>query len=208
MPRIRVEFTVEPFTEGVLGPHVQAALAALRQAGFTPDVGPFGNSVEGEPGPVLAAVAAAAVQAFAAGATGWSQAAAVARPGGGGGGGGAQEFLGAIQSVAMAIGATFVPPDRLAVDDVPLTWQGEVVGGLRRDGGTDLRDALGRLVLQVETELGGRLADLPRTDKQRAVRLLSERGAFTFRNAVDEVADAMGVSRVTVYNYLNTTKTH
>ncbi|HEY2429541.1 MAG TPA: helix-turn-helix domain-containing protein [Acidimicrobiales bacterium] len=202
MPRIRVEFTVEPFTEGVLGPHVEAALAALRRAGFTPDVGPFGNSVEGEAAEVLGAAAAAAVQAFSAGATGWSQAAALARANGGS----AQEFLGAMQSVAVAIGATVVAPEQVAPEDVPLTWQGALVGGLRRNGGTDLRDALGNLVLQVETELGGRLADLPRTDKQRAVRLLAERGAFTFRNAVDEVADAMGVSRVTVYNYLNATK--
>ena len=36
-----------------------------------------------------------------------------------------------------------------------------------------------------------------------AVRLLDERGAFILRRAVEEVADAMGVSRITVYNYLN-----
>ena len=40
-------------------------------------------------------------------------------------------------------------------------------------------------------------------DKQRAVRLLDERGAFTLRKAVEDVADALGVSRFTVYNYLN-----
>ena len=44
---------------------------------------------------------------------------------------------------------------------------------------------------------------LGREDKQRAVRLLDERGAFTLRRAVEQVADAMGVSRITVYNYLN-----
>ena len=55
----------------------------------------------------------------------------------------------------------------------------------------------------VETELGGRLPDLGREDKQRAVRLLDDRGAFTLRRAVEQVADAMGVSRITVYNYLN-----
>ena len=33
--------------------------------------------------------------------------------------------------------------------------------------------------------------------------LLDERGAFTLRRAVEDVADAMGVSRITVYNYLN-----
>jgi predicted transcriptional regulator YheO len=55
----------------------------------------------------------------------------------------------------------------------------------------------------VEVELGGQLPDLSREDKQRAVRLLDERGAFLLRRSVDEVADALGVSRITVYNYLN-----
>ena len=33
--------------------------------------------------------------------------------------------------------------------------------------------------------------------------LSTERGAFILRRAVEDVADAMGVSRITVYNYLN-----
>ena len=36
-----------------------------------------------------------------------------------------------------------------------------------------------------------------------ATRMLDQRGAFTLRRAVEDVADAMGVSRITVYNYLN-----
>ena len=59
------------------------------------------------------------------------------------------------------------------------------------------------MIEQVEVELGGRLSDLSREDKQRAVRLLDERGAFLLRRSVDEVAGALGVSRITVYNYLN-----
>ena len=48
-----------------------------------------------------------------------------------------------------------------------------------------------------------RFDERSREEKQRAVRLLDERGAFTLRRAVEQVADAMGVSRITVYNYLN-----
>ena len=51
--------------------------------------------------------------------------------------------------------------------------------------------------------LGAKLALLSRAEKQRAIRLLDERGAFILRRAVEDVADAMGVSRITVYNYLN-----
>ena len=36
-----------------------------------------------------------------------------------------------------------------------------------------------------------------------AVRLLEDRGAFLLRRSVDDVADALAVSRITVYNYLN-----
>lgn len=43
---LRVEFTVEPFVEGTLGPHVTAAVDAVRAHGVTVDVGPFGNSFE------------------------------------------------------------------------------------------------------------------------------------------------------------------
>jgi hypothetical protein len=82
------------------------------------------------------------------------------------------------------------------------------LGALAADKRTPLRmpplhGALDRLIDAVEAELGGRLPLLSREDKQRAVRLLDERGAFILRRAVEDVADAMGVSRITVYNYLN-----
>ncbi|MEU3271716.1 helix-turn-helix domain-containing protein [Saccharomonospora sp. NPDC006951] len=64
-------------------------------------------------------------------------------------------------------------------------------------------DVLDRIVRDVETELGGPLGELDRKGKQRAVRLLEERGAFQLRKAVATVAEALGVTRFTVYNYLN-----
>jgi predicted transcriptional regulator YheO len=66
-----------------------------------------------------------------------------------------------------------------------------------------LYGALDRLIRQVEIDLGAPLQDLSRSDKQFAVKLLDQRGAFILRRAVEDVADAMGVSRITVYNYLN-----
>ena len=79
-------------------------------------------------------------------------------------------------------------------------WDGQVVAAVRMP---PLHGALDRLIDSVETELGGPLPALSREDKQRAVRLLDERGAFILRRAVEDVADAMGVSRITIYNYLN-----
>lgn len=66
-----------------------------------------------------------------------------------------------------------------------------------------LHDALARMIDQVEAELGGALSALDRDQKQIAVRMLDERGAFLLRKAIEEVADTMGVSRITIYNYLN-----
>jgi hypothetical protein len=110
-------------------------------------------------------------------------------------------LLVAVRPVADAVGGMVVPCDELIAADIPLRWDGVVVGGMRLP--TELHGALDRLITGVERELGAPLAALSREDKQRAVRLLDERGAFTLRKAVEDVADALGVSRFTVYNYLN-----
>ena len=87
-----------------------------------------------------------------------------------------------------------------------MTWTsdegapGALVGGLRLPG---VHGTLDRMIGAVEAELGAPLGDLSREGKQRAVHLLDERGAFQLRKSVEEVADALGVSRFTVYNYLN-----
>jgi hypothetical protein len=106
----------------------------------------------------------------------------------------------AVRPVVDAVGATLVDPGDAEASDVPLVWEGVTVAAVRLP---PLHGALDRLIDAVETELGGRLPMLSREDKQRAVRLLDERGAFILRRAVEDVADAMGVSRITVYNYLN-----
>lgn len=109
-------------------------------------------------------------------------------------------LLRAIKPVVDAVGASIVPADEQEPSDVPLSWNGTVVGAVRMP---PLHGALDRLIDTVEAELGGPLPSLSREDKQRAVRLLDERGAFILRRAVEDVADAMGVSRITIYNYLN-----
>jgi HTH domain len=109
-------------------------------------------------------------------------------------------LLDALLPVADALGASLVVAAEVDPSDIPLRWDGEVVGGLRLP---QLHGALSRLIEQVERELGGELGELSREDKQRAVRLLDERGAFLLRRSVEDVADALCVSRITVYNYLN-----
>jgi len=105
-----------------------------------------------------------------------------------------------VKPVVDAMGASFVAVDDMEASDVALVWEGRTIAAVRMPA---LHGALDRLIDAVEAELGDRLPLLSREDKQRAVRLLDERGAFILRRAVEDVADAMGVSRITVYNYLN-----
>lgn len=68
--RVRVEFTTEPFHgEGELPRHVAAAAAALTEAGLVPDLGPLGTLVEGDSGPVFAALSQGLQAALDEGAT-------------------------------------------------------------------------------------------------------------------------------------------
>ena len=55
----------------------------------------------------------------------------------------------------------------------------------------------------MERRHGMPLAALDRKAKQSVVRTLEARGAFSVRHGVETVASALGVSRFTVYNYLN-----
>jgi hypothetical protein len=122
---------------------------------------------------------------------------------------GRRSLMEALGPVATALGGSLVDEEQLDAADIPLRWRGHLVGGLRVPAellngvDSDLHGALGRMIEQVEDELGARLPDLSREGKQRAVRLLDERGAFLLRRSVEDVADALGVSRITVYNYLN-----
>lgn len=109
-------------------------------------------------------------------------------------------LLVALEPVAQALGASLVAGTRLQAGDIPLQWEGETVGGMRLPG---VQGTLDRLIAAIEQELGAPLAKLSREDKQRAVHMLDEQGAFHLRRSVEEVAEALGVSRFTVYNYLN-----
>lgn len=111
-----------------------------------------------------------------------------------------QPLLAALQPIIVAIGAQIIATGDIQSADIPVVWDGATIAGVRLPL---LHGALDRLIESVERELGERLAALSRHNKQIAIRMLDERGAFILRRAVEDVADAMGVSRITVYNYLN-----
>lgn len=109
-------------------------------------------------------------------------------------------LLDAVAPVVDAVGGTVVADIDLQPGDIPLHWEGRVVGGVRLGS---LDGALERLVHRAEQVIGCPIAAMSREQKQHAVRLLDEAGAFALRHGVEDVADRLGVSRFTVYNYLN-----
>ncbi|MEU7550842.1 hypothetical protein AB0B01_00530 [Streptomyces sp. NPDC044571] len=68
--RLRVEFTTEPFDLEEAPAHAVAAREVIQKAQLDAvDVGPFGNTAEGDAGEVLGAVSALLRDALDAGAT-------------------------------------------------------------------------------------------------------------------------------------------
>ena len=112
----------------------------------------------------------------------------------------AHPFLDAIQPLVDAVGAKLIEPGELLAGDVELVWEGNVVGGVRLP---DVPRDIDWYLAAVERDVGGPLSELSREDKQRAVKQLNDRGAFQLRKSVEQVAEVLGVSRFTVYNYLN-----
>lgn len=110
------------------------------------------------------------------------------------------KIIDAIRPVVEATGSSIVGIDEADRMDVPIEWDGGVIAYARIGS---LADALGTLVGRIEDELGAPLQDLDRSGKQTAIRLLDDRGAFQLRKSIEEVADLMEVSRITIYNYLN-----
>ncbi|AVZ76112.1 transcriptional regulator [Streptomyces lunaelactis] len=109
-------------------------------------------------------------------------------------------LVSAVKPLVDAMGAEILRPDQADPDDVVLAWEGEDVLAVRLP---QLSDSLDHILAAMERRHGMPLAELDRKTKQLVVRTLEARGAFSVRHGVETVAGALGVSRFTVYNYLN-----
>ena len=106
---------------------------------------------------------------------------------------------GSLEAIGEAIGAMVVDAMRSGATNINLS----VALDADRLGAATLHDALEGMMRAAQRDLGTDASTWSRADKQRVVRMLDERGAFLLRGAVDDIAVAMGVSRITIYNYLN-----
>jgi uncharacterized protein YqgV (UPF0045/DUF77 family) len=67
--QVRLEFTVEPFVPGRPGPHVHAAIDAVRARGLAVEIGPFSSMTDGDGDEVAAAIRDLVTAAVANGAS-------------------------------------------------------------------------------------------------------------------------------------------
>ncbi|WP_055549370.1 helix-turn-helix domain-containing protein [Streptomyces sp. NBRC 110028] len=112
-------------------------------------------------------------------------------------------FVSAVRPLVDAMGGELIAPDRARDDDVVLSWEGRAVVAVRLP---DISASLDHILADLGRRHGVPLSALDRKTKQGIVRALEQRGAFTVRHGVETVASALGVSRFTVYNYLNREK--
>ncbi|MFF1558214.1 helix-turn-helix domain-containing protein [Streptomyces sp. NPDC058279] len=109
-------------------------------------------------------------------------------------------FVAAVKPLVDAMGGELMDPAQAQPDDVVLSWEGQELLAVRLP---QLSDSLDHILAALERRHGVPLARLDRKAKQDVVRILEARGAFSVRHGVETVAGALGVSRFTVYNYLN-----
>jgi predicted transcriptional regulator YheO len=66
----------------------------------------------------------------------------------------------------------------------------------------DIRDVVAGMVTQIVGEMGKRPAAMTREEKMEVVKRLEERGAFLVKRSAEQIAEALDLSRYTIFAYL------
>jgi predicted transcriptional regulator YheO len=82
---------------------------------------------------------------------------------------------------------------RLGGDAVP--EGGEIFAG-------DIRDVVAAMITQILSEMGRTPGAMSREEKMEVVKRLEERGAFLVKRSAEQVAEALDLSRYTIFSYL------
>ncbi len=67
----------------------------------------------------------------------------------------------------------------------------------------DINEVITKILDDTIAWLNKPAAQLDKEEKLRVIQLLNDKGVFTVKHSVDRVAALLGVSRVTIYSYLN-----
>ncbi|HET8593772.1 MAG TPA: hypothetical protein VFM07_00890, partial [Intrasporangium sp.] len=97
----------------------------------------------------------------------------------------AEALAQAIQPLLEQLHGHVVPLSERRPGDIVLEWEGQPAVAVRLENTSPASEpgSLEQLLQAVAAELGGPLDELSRPLKQQAVRLLEERGAFTYRKS-------------------------
>jgi|HigsolmetaGSP12D_1036236.scaffolds.fasta_scaffold00837_5 predicted transcriptional regulator YheO len=71
---------------------------------------------------------------------------------------------------------------------------------------SNVNDLLDLLIQQAQESVGKPVATMTKEDKMRMIRLLDEKGAFLIKKAGEKICAYLGISKFTLYNYLEESK--
>lgn len=115
-------------------------------------------------------------------------------------------LFGADDGGPAALCINFDVSDLVAVEDALRSLSGDeatVREDIDETFAQDFTETLETMIAQVAHEMGTRIELMNKDDRVHMVDMLEQRGAFQIKRAVPIVAQWLGVSRATVYNYLN-----
>jgi predicted transcriptional regulator YheO len=78
----------------------------------------------------------------------------------------------------------------------------EIVPDTRETFSGDIRDVLAAIIAAIVSEMGKSPAAMNRDEKMEVVKRLDERGAFLVKRSAEQVAEALDLSRHTIFSYL------
>ncbi len=81
-----------------------------------------------------------------------------------------------------------------------------VTGDVHEEFEHDVDSILDHLIRDAVRSTGKEIADLTREDKIAVITYLENKGAFLIRYSADRVAELLGISKYTIYNYLEEVK--
>jgi predicted transcriptional regulator YheO len=89
--------------------------------------------------------------------------------------------------------ANFAAVGRLGSEAVP--EREEIFAG-------DIRDVVAGMITKILNEMGKKPGAMSREEKMEVVKRLEERGAFLVKRSAEQVAEALDLSRYTIFSYL------
>jgi predicted transcriptional regulator YheO len=72
----------------------------------------------------------------------------------------------------------------------------------------DIREVVAGMIGAILTEMGKTPSSMTRDEKRDVVRRLEERGAFLVKRSAEQVAEALDLSRYTIFSYLKEIRRH